>query len=120
MKTLLLLLLVFSIIIIIFLLNQITDKSLLWRKVKSFYEKPFALGYGSCGRCGRTWKFVKGHSTNYSENHGCFPLCENCWKDLTPEQRLPYYRDLFDDWSIHGNINESLWVNIKTAVLTGK
>jgi hypothetical protein len=77
-----------------------------------------------CGRCWRVWAIVEGHSTRYSyesiefnllphemakpdtslvlrkisSSWGCFPLCENCWKVLTVEERLPYYSKMIDGW----------------------
>jgi len=85
--------------------------------------------FGRCGRCNRSWKWVKGHATNYTESSGCFPLCDSCWKALTPEQRLPFYRKLFDGntASIRGydggeylahHLEE--WPLIEKAVLEGK
>ena len=62
-------------------------------------ERLFAPGYGFCMRCGRPWNRAKGHSTPYGENgSGCFPLCEPCWSELLPAQRLPYYEGLVDEW----------------------
>jgi hypothetical protein len=37
----------------------------------------------------------------YTESKGCLPLCEACWADLTPQERLPFYRVLWDRWN-HG------------------
>jgi hypothetical protein len=83
---------------------------------------------GSCGRCKVSWKWVEGHLTLYSCGSACFPLCEKCWSDLTPEERVPYYRELFDKWrsdAIRFNSDSStysdvLWQQILTAVLTEK
>lgn len=58
-----------------------------------------ASGYGSCGRCGRSWRTTKGLITDYTSNRGMFPLCEPCWQHLgTPERRFPYYKQLTDRW----------------------
>lgn len=75
--------------------------------------------YGHCGKCGLTWATVEGHSTRYTESEGMFPLCEKCWSELTPEQRLPYYRSLWESWEreIPGHAN---WNDIEKAVLEGK
>jgi hypothetical protein len=48
-------------------------------------------GYGGCTRCGDTWNWKAEHVTEFERGRGCFPLCEECWQSLTPEQRLPYY-----------------------------
>lgn len=80
-----------------------------------------APGYSWCGRCRTSWRFVEGHSTNYTEHRGCFPLCEACWSELTPEQRLPFYRDLWQSWQADGSDKEpDVWNQIESAVLAGK
>jgi hypothetical protein len=33
---------------------------------------------------------------------GVFPLCETCWSELTPAERLPFYRQVFDKWNSDG------------------
>jgi hypothetical protein len=84
-----------------------------------------APGYSWCGRCKTNWAFVKSHDTEYSRSGGCFPLCEKCWRGLTPAQRLPYYRDLWQEW--YGSepdvrrAQELLdrWDEIKLAVISG-
>ena len=59
-----------------------------------------------------------------------FPLCESCWKDMTPQDRLPHYRKLYESWL--KTMPETLpdgtpykglkmtWEEIETAVLAGK
>lgn len=126
-------------------------------KIRTIINPIAHSGYGACGRCGRTWDVVHGHSTPYADSKwtvtvgklregerpeftvdgvpndgqphevvvangdGCFPLCEQCWGELTPEQRLPYYRTLLDSWKSHGNPEvESKWTGMKAAVLAGK
>lgn len=71
---------------------------------------------GWCTRCGRAWDSVHGHTTHYcvqqfggtceapfhdgglSMHGGCFPMCQDCWSELKPEDRLPFYRILMDHW----------------------
>lgn len=78
-------------------------------------------GYGSCGRCRLTWNRVEPHTTMYSEDRGCFPLCESCWSSLSPDERLPYYRELvWIKWSRWKDQSCEEWETIKTAVLGGK
>lgn len=73
-------------------------------------------GYGCCGKCGTSWLFVEGHSTPYNDHSACFPLCERCWDELTPDERLPYYADLIlGVWE-----DPDKWPLVKTAVLEGK
>jgi hypothetical protein len=73
-------------------------------------------GYGSCYKCRTNWFFVEGHTTLFGPSGGGFPLCEQCWQELTPEQRLPFYRQLFENWQPHSNYS---WAEIEAAVLRG-
>jgi hypothetical protein len=77
-----------------------------------------APGFGWCRCCKTPWKFVEGHSTQYTRNSGCFPLCKWCWRDLSPHQRLPYYREMWEDWNRTGP-DDSRWEDIERAVLEG-
>lgn len=66
---------------------------------------------------------VDNHATSYGdEGHGCFPLCEGCWNKLTPEERLPYYRYLWELWkSTESEIPDYKvveWSVIEKAVLS--
>lgn len=70
--------------------------------------------YSTCGRCGRTWNICESHSTPYSEHGSCFPLCQDCFNELTIDERLPYYRQLIDEWIEGGdeNHNGQSWNNL--------
>lgn len=74
--------------------------------------------FSSCGRCKMPWSLVRCHITNYSPVAGMFPLCEDCWTELrTPENRMPYYRELFNSWDRLGRpVREGDWRVIETAV----
>lgn len=75
-----------------------------------------APGYSACGRCHTNWHFAEGHSTRVPDtDSGVFPLCEQCWSDLTPTQRLPYYRRLFESWGSHESFT---WEQLERAVLS--
>lgn len=76
-------------------------------------------GYSFCKRCATTWEFVRSHSTQYNDGSGCFPLCEMCWGELTPEERLPFYRRLYEKWLESGPLPEETWFEIQEAVLMG-
>ncbi len=103
---------------------------LLLRKINGFFARLISPRYSACGRCGTPWRVTKHHSTNVNEMGGMFPLCESCWKGLTPQDRLPYYRKLYDSW--FKNMLETLpdgtpykgpnmtWEEIEAAVLAGK
>jgi hypothetical protein len=50
------------------------------------------------------WSIVAHHTTFYSKRAGIFALCERCWRDLSSDERLPFYEQLAgisfdrDDW----------------------
>lgn len=73
--------------------------------------------FGNCYACKRSWKWVDSHPTIYSESSACFPLCQMCWESFIPEQRLPYYRALFDEWERQSPQSENQWEQIRAAVL---
>lgn len=93
-------------------------------------------GYSGCQRCLRVWPLCRAHNTVYKtseEGHeGCFALCEECWRDLPPDERLYYYQRVVEEWrqqsfqvSLFGYYqkNEELlekWELLKAAVLAGK
>lgn len=76
------------------------------------------FSYGSCGRCHISWYYVDMHDTMYieydnsNEAEGIGVLCEHCWQELTPEQRLEYYRKKVGD--------DPDFEMIEVAVLAGK
>jgi hypothetical protein len=76
----------------------------------------FAPGYSACSRCHTNWHFVEGHSTEYADGRGMFPLCEQCWSELKPVERLPFYRSLYERWKQDGP-PETKWRDIEFAVL---
>lgn len=49
--------------------------------------------FSHCSRCRLPWNVVEGHVIAYSRNSGCFPICNECWDDLTPVDRVPFYLD---------------------------
>lgn len=85
--------------------------------------------FGGCGRCKRSWKWVNGHVTSFSKTGGCFPLCEKCWSELTPWERLPFYQAWLDsgtrdleryDGGKYVAEHLATWPAVKEAVLQGK
>ncbi len=88
--------------------------------IRATVERILAPGYGTCGKCKRPWKYVQGHSTTYTEDgsRGCFPLCEECWESLFPDERLPYYKELYNRWASYGYPLEASWEQMRHAVLT--
>lgn len=90
---------------------------LITRKIIGIIAKPFCLGYSSCGHCGRPWPICNEHATMYTWDRGCFPLCEDCWSELTIEERWPYYLDLWSRWSSE---DENKLELMRRAVMEGK
>jgi len=56
-------------------------------------------GFGSCGKCGRTWNCVKGHETYYEENRAMFPMCKECYAESNNKERLFYHLELVSEWA---------------------
>lgn len=74
-----------------------------------------------CFACGTSWKWARGHETPYSDSSACFPLCEQCWAAMTPDERLPYYSRLVAEWVAQsGPLSGEKWPAIQAAVLEGK
>lgn len=83
-----------------------------------------------CECCGTPWIDWNNHITWYWEEEfhswGCSPLCEECWQNLTPETRQPFYKIMFNRWVSSGLSDYngmpwySIWVTIEKAVLEGK
>jgi hypothetical protein len=83
------------------------------------FGQRLAPGYSWCHRCLTPWLFVPLHDTAYSEFEGCFPLCEECWRELeTPARRLPYYRELLAEWErmTPGYVTPEMIAAVKHAV----
>lgn len=78
------------------------------------------MNYARCGRCHLPWWISGYHVTDFTETRGCFPLCNNCWYDLVPRQRLPYYRKLFEQWSLNFPESQETWELMKRAVEEGR
>ena len=101
----------------------------LWlRKIAGFLARLIFPLYSACGRCGMPCRVTKTHVTRVNEGGGMFPLCESCWKDMTPQERLPYYRKLYESWlrpvilpdGTKSKMTNMTWEEIEIAVLAGK
>lgn len=89
------------------------------RRIEGIEARKDAAGYGWCLRCGRPWTICKGHSTEFRDGIGCFPLCDECWAELAPETRLPYYRQMWNEWEIMAGAVHYEWQDIEEAVMKG-
>ena len=72
--------------------------NLRFRKFLGTLSRIVSPAYSYCKRCGISWKFVDGHTTIVNGTMGCFALCISCFDELTPQERLPFYREVFDNW----------------------
>lgn len=87
-------------------------------------------GHGHCRCCLQPWcklpgqdggEIIKGpdpyHVTPVTPSIGHFALCEGCWAKLTPEQRVPFYRQSF--WAYTQEDLDRDWPAIEAAVRAG-
>lgn len=98
----------------------------LWRRLKMLGSRST---WGWCFRCARPWGgrgAVKPHQTWFGKRlpgtkgtYGVFPLCEECWRAVTPRERLPFYRKLFKKWAKPETAGVQ-WEMIERAVLEEK
>lgn len=118
-------------------------------KAKAMALQLLAPGYSTCMRCNTPWKFADNRSVHYigvTEEQrlawwkDCFPdevppprykdritsgifaLCTLCWDELTPEERLPYYEELWHRYArkINGLDQRTVdlcWEEIQTKIL---
>jgi hypothetical protein len=90
------------------------------RRLIGIYSIIAYLGYGGCMRCWCRWKLAAPHTTMYTNERYCFPLCGVCWGELTPETRLPFYRKLYNEWSSELSGDLPAFQDIKNAVMRGE
>ncbi len=72
-------------------------------------------GYSGCAHCGDTWNWKKIHSIPYNDRgSGMFPVCDECYKKLSPQERYDYCRALWRSWNSPGKDID--WDKIKEYV----
>ena len=89
------------------------------RRLTAWFWRIMSPGFGRCGACGLPWVVVSSHSTDYSDGRGMFPLCERCWRESEPEERLHHYRTLWEEWE-DDHPGYADWEQIENAVLSEK
>jgi hypothetical protein len=78
----------------------------------------FIDGRAVCSRCQA--KDPEWHYTPHGDGRRrVFVLCEDCWKSMTPEQRIPYYKSLVAEYWPEPGRSEA-WPSIKDSVLAGQ
>ena len=55
-------------------------------------------GYSGCSKCRGTWNWKKGHYVYFRAGAGMFPLCEECWKTASTEEKRFHIKLLVDSW----------------------
>jgi len=58
-------------------------------------------GYGGCMRCGDSWSWKKDHTIPCKDG-GIFPLCEECWSEISEEEKIFWVRELERKWRSQG------------------
>ena len=73
-------------------------------------------GYSGCLRCGDTWNWKQHRDIPYAVSKmreyadgspyysgGMFPLCKECYDEISPPQRYAYCRQLWSRWGCPEN-----------------
>ena len=66
-------------------------------------------GYGWCMRCGTSWDKVHGRSVGFGNGTGSFPLCELCWPEVSPSERLAYHVILWGEQHFEEGLHAQHW-----------
>lgn len=71
-----------------------------------------------CHRC-KANRYAVGHATSWTIGRIVTALCEDCWRDLTPEERWPFYEAELKTWgdACTPKIATAIWQEV---VLRGK
>jgi|GEM_PF-3736875 len=89
----------------------------LWRRIWGWVSRRLAPGYSRCRRCGVSWRFTESHTTMYDNSNGILALCERCWWETDPEERLAAYKAVWIEWYERGYPAGIPWEVIRAAVL---
>lgn len=82
-----------------------------------------AKGISGCARCGDNWDWKKEHQIPYQHDAKgrvqglMFPVCEECYQKISPEERMEYCVQLWKSWgSPKGKVD---WDIVKQEVGIG-
>lgn len=93
------------------------------RQIIGYATQIIYPGITHCGRCKMSWSVTKSHDLSFDDlnGRGMFALCERCNSELTPIERLPYYREVVDElWIPQGDTEMvNKWPQIAKSVLEG-
>lgn len=73
-----------------------------------------APAYGTCGRCGTPWRFVRHRPVPYAPGRSMFVLCVKCWDDTDVVKRIAYHLRATERW---GAVDE-IWQGVLDGVLS--
>ena len=65
-------------------------------------------GYSGCNRCGDRWNWKEKHIVPYGNASGMFPLCEECYQQISPKERYHYCRELAREWEKWGSSEDDI------------
>ncbi len=114
----------------------------LWQRRLAALWRQRDIGYTACNRCWRGFRFVKMHTTPFhacteagqraaniqygrpedfegDECAGVDVLCEECWQELTPDERRPFYVQQMDIWRECGETDERKIAKVMRAMERG-
>jgi len=75
-------------------------------------------GYGGCNHCGGTWNWKRAyHSISYTKTSGYSGLCDECWAELSPEERILYFKKWLKRWKIDEVVD---WKLVRKTAGMGK
>jgi len=57
-----------------------------------------------CGKCGVGYCCRMRHGTRTSAGNIYSPLCQNCWRELEPRSRYPFYRSFVESMIKRGHV----------------
>jgi hypothetical protein len=88
----------------------------------------YKRGYKYCRRCKATAMLLDEGDMDTLFHFTCYPgpwenasyvyaLCNHCWRKLSPQQRLPYYRLVMVERN--GRTETQQWDQVERAVLNG-
>lgn len=55
-------------------------------------------GCNGCSHCGGKWNWKQEHIIYYTKTNGMFPLCEECYEKLSPQERYDYCIEVWNSW----------------------
>ncbi len=85
------------------------------KRIKAFFAKLFPEKK-TCKRCGGTYQPAQMHIT-WVGAIGVTALCQSCFQQIKPEERVPFYKKLRKVWGESGSADEINWPLMLEAIL---